>query len=291
MRALRRSAFPLTLLLPSFVLYLVFALIPIANTAQLSLFEWDGFSDDMLFVGGQNYTYIFTDSTFWQALWRNVEWTVMTLVFAVGFALVLAAILARLPRGRAFFRVTFFLPNVVSLAVVGVLWGQLYNPLAGPLNLVMRQVGLGGLTRLWLGDPATVLPAINVANSWHDYGFYLVILLAGLQAIDATLYEAAIVDGAGALALFRHVTLPGLRNVLNLVLILAFVNSLRGFTTVWIMTQAGPVLASDVLATYIYRAAFLVNQLGPATAAAVVLSVLVIATTVVFNRLREEEVA
>jgi hypothetical protein len=96
------------LLLPSFVFYLVFALIPIANTAQLSLFKWDGFSDEMPFVGSQNYTYLFTDSTFWQALWRNVEWTVMTLVFAVGFALLLAAILARLPRGRAFFRVTFF---------------------------------------------------------------------------------------------------------------------------------------------------------------------------------------
>ena len=158
MRAIRRSAVPLTLLLPSFVFYLVFALIPIVNTAQLSLFKWDGFSDEMPFVGGQNYTTIFTDSTFWQALWRNVEWTVMTLVLAVGFALVLAAILARLPRGRAFFRVTFFLPNVVSLAVVGVLWGQLYDP------------------------------------------------LAGLQSIDATLYEAAIGDGAGALALFRHVT-------------------------------------------------------------------------------------
>ena len=102
MRAIRRSAVPLILLLPSFVFYLVFALIPIVNTAELSLFKWDGFSDEMPFVGSQNYTTIFTDSTFWQALWRNVEWTVMTLVLAVGFALVLAAILARLPRGRAF---------------------------------------------------------------------------------------------------------------------------------------------------------------------------------------------
>jgi len=120
--------------------------------------------------------------------------------------------------------------------------------------------------------------------------FYMVILLAGLQGIDNTLYEAAIVDGAGPWALFRFITLPGLRNVLNLVFILAFVNALKGFTLVWIMTQGGPVNRSDLLATYIYRAAFLLNQLGPAAAASVVLSIIVIGTTMLFNKLREEEV-
>jgi len=288
-RGLGRAAVPLLFLLPSFVLYLVFALIPIEETARLGFYRWDGYSPQMPFVGLANYVAMVEDWKFWNALWHNVEWTAMTLVLAVGVALALAAVLARLRRGRTFFRVTFFLPNVVALSVVAVIWGQLYNPLIGPINLILRRVGLPGLAHLWLGEPATVLPAINVANSWQSYGFYMVILLAGLQSIDATIYEAAIVDGAGEWQLFRHITVPSLRNVMNLVLILAFINALRGFAMVWVMTQGGPVVASDLLATYIYRAAFVENQLGPAAATSVTLSVLVVATTALFNRLREEE--
>lgn len=291
LRLLRQAALPVALLLPSFLLYLIFALIPIGKTVWLSVFKWDGFSPNITFVGLRNYQAMVADPTFWAALWHNVEWTAMTLVLASGVALVLAAVLARLPAGRTFFRVTYFLPNVVSLSVVAVIWGELYDPMIGPINLLFTRLGLGGLAHIWLGDPATVLPALNVANSWQSYGFYMVILLAGLQGIDPTLYEAAIVDGAGSLALFRFVTVPALRNVLNLVLILAFINALRGFTIVWVMTQGGPVLSSDLLATYIYRAAFIQNQIGPAAAASVALSLLVIATTLIFNRLREEEAA
>jgi raffinose/stachyose/melibiose transport system permease protein len=214
----------------------------------------------------------------------------MSLLLAVSTAMIISAVLARIRRGRTFFRVTFFLPNVVSLAVVAVIWGQLYDPLVGPITLLLNRAGLGGLAHLWLGDPATVLPAISVGNSWQSYGFYMVILLAGLQGIDVTLYEAATADGAGAWSLFWHITIPGLRNVLNLVLILAFINALHGFTMVWVMTQGGPMLASDLLATYIYRVAFGDNNLGVATAASVVLSLVVILTTRLFNRLREEEI-
>lgn len=284
-------ALPLLFLLPSFLLYAVFALFPVLRTVQISFLKWDGFSDTKQFVGGENYHDLATDPIFRDALWHNVVWTVMTICVAVVIALALAVTLARLRRGRSFFRVAFFLPNVISLSVVAIIWAQLYHPLVGPVNLILKRVGLGRLAHLWLGDPATVLPAINVANNWQSYGFYMVILLAGLQGIDTTLYDAALVDGAGPWALFRHVTLPGLRNVLNLVIILAFINALKGFTLVWVMTQGGPVHTSELLATYIYRAAFIGNTLGPAAAASVVLSVIVIGTTVIFNRLREEEIA
>ncbi len=288
--ARRRDFTPYLLLLPSFLLYAVFMLVPLVQTVGVSFTKWDGFTTPT-FVGARNYTDLIADPKFADAAGHNLLWTVMTIVLAVTIALVLAATLARLRHGRTFFRVTFFLPNVISLSVVAVLWGLIYNPLIGPINVVLKQVGLGGLAHRWLGEPQTVLPAINIANNWQSYGFYMVVLLAGLQGIDGALYEAAIVDGAGAWALFRHITLPGLRNVLNLVFILAFVNALKGFTLVWIMTQGGPVNRSDLLATYIYRAAFLANQLGPAAAASVVLSIIVIGTTLIFQKLREEEVA
>lgn len=287
--ARRRDFTPYLLLLPSLVLYAVFMLVPLVQTVGVSFTKWDGFTSPT-FVGMRNYTDIFTDPKFGDAVAHNAVWTVMTIVVAITVALLLAATLARLRHGRTFFRVTFFLPNVVSLSVVAVLWGQIYNPIVGPINVILKSVGLSGAAHRWLGEPQTVLPAINLANNWHTYGFYMVILLAGLQGIDNTLYEAAIVDGAGPWALFRFITLPGLRNVLNLVFILAFVNALKGFTLVWIMTQGGPVNRSDLLATYIYRAAFLLNQLGPAAAASVVLSIIVIGTTMLFNKLREEEV-
>ncbi len=287
--ARRRDLTPYLLLLPSLVLYAVFMLVPLVQTVGVSFTKWDGFTSPT-FVGMRNYTDIFTDPKFGDAVAHNAIWTVMTIVVAITVALLLAATLARLRHGRTFFRVTFFLPNVVSLSVVAVLWGQIYNPIVGPINVILKSVGLSGAAHRWLGEPQTVLPAINLANNWHTYGFYMVILLAGLQGIDNTLYEAAIVDGAGPWALFRFITLPGLRNVLNLVFILAFVNALKGFTLVWIMTQGGPVNRSDLLATYIYRAAFLLNQLGPAAAASVVLSIIVIGTTMLFNKLREEEV-
>lgn len=289
-RARRFDSTPYLLLLPSFVLYVAFMLVPCVQTVGVSFAQWDGFTDAK-FVGFQNYADIFADPKFTNAFAHNLSWTAMTLVFAVVLALVLAATLSRLRYGRTFFRVMFFLPNVVSLSVVAVIWGQMYNPVVGPINNILKNFGLGGLVHRWLGEPETVLPAINLANNWHNYGFYMVILLAGLQAIDVALYEAAIMDGAGPWALFRYITLPGLRNVLNLVLVLAFINALKGFTLVWIMTQGAPVNSSDLLASYIYRAAFVANQLGPAAAASVVLSAVVISTTVLFNRLREEETA
>jgi raffinose/stachyose/melibiose transport system permease protein len=290
LRAARRAGLPALFLLPSFLLYVVFALIPITETVRISFYKWDGFSPAMPFVATRNYAQLAGDPAFWNAAWHNIEWLVLSLFLAVSTAMAISAVLARLQRGRTFFRVTFFLPNVVSLAVVAVIWGQLYDPLVGPITLLLNHAGLGSLAHLWLGDPATVLPAINVGNSWQSYGFYMVILLAGLQGIDVTLYEAATVDGAGAWSLFWHITIPGLRNVLNLVLILAFINALHGFTMVWVMTQGGPMLASDLLATYIYRVAFGDNNLGVATAASVVLSIVVILTTLLFNRLREEEI-
>ena len=282
---------PLLFLLPSFLLYALFALVPIVQTVQISFLKWDGFSTARTFVGAENYQGLASDAVFRSALWHNVTWTVMTICVAVSAALLLSVTLARLRRGRTFFRVAFFLPNVISLSVVAIIWGQLYHPLVGPVNIILKRIGLGHFARLWLGDPATVLPAINVANNWQSYGFYMILLLAGLQGIDTALYDAALVDGAGTWALFQHVTLPGLRNVLNLVVILAFINALKGFTLVWVMTEGGPVHKSDLLATYIFRAAFVGNTLGPAAAASVVLSVIVVVTTVAFNRLREEEIA
>lgn len=281
---------PYLLLLPSLLLYAAFMLVPLLQTIGVSFTRWDGYTAPA-FVGMQNYTAIFADPKFHDAVVHNIAWTAMTMVLAIGVALILAVAVSRVRSGRTLFRVAFFLPNVVSLSVVAVLWGQIYQPLVGPVNVILRRLDLASLAHRWLGEPTTVLPAINLANSWHSYGFYMVIILAGLQAIDVALYEAAIVDGAGPWALFRYVTLPGLRNVLNLVVILAFVNALKGFTLIWVMTQGGPVNTSELLATYIYRAAFLANQLGPAAAASVVLSGIVIATTLIFNRLREEEVS
>jgi raffinose/stachyose/melibiose transport system permease protein len=207
---------------------------------------------------------------------------VMHLVLAVGGALLLAALMYELrwARLRTVFRSLAFLPNVLALSVVGVIWGQVYHPSIGLLNATLDTLGLGDLARAWLGEQTLALTAVGVASAWQAFGFYLVIFLAGMQSIDPALGEAAALDGAGILGRFRHVTLPSLYNTMSLVIALAFANALKGFGTVWAMTGGGPVNSTELAAVYVWRVAFEEGAVGVATAAG--LSIGIVAMLIVF---------
>ncbi|GAA4426586.1 sugar ABC transporter permease [Georgenia halophila] len=271
------------MLLPCFALLAVFVLVPLGRGIQLSVHSWDGVSPTMDPVGLGNFAYVWTDLRFLQSLGRTLVWWVMHLFLAVGGALFLAALIneIRWPRARTTFRSLAFLPNVLALSVVGVIWGQIFHPSIGLLNEVLGVVGLEALGRAWLGDQALALGAVGVASAWQAFGFYLVILLAGMQTIDATLYQSAMLDGAGSWQRFRHITLPSLYNTMSLVLVLAFVNALKGFGTVWAMTGGGPSNATELAAVYVWRQAFQSNDVGTASAAG--LSIAVIAIVVTFG--------
>lgn len=284
----RNLRVPLILLAPSLVFYVVFVLIPLGRALQLSLTDWNGLDPTINYVGTDNYVDIWTEARFLTSLWRNALWWVMHVVLAAGGGFLLAILISEVGRGRFLFRTLSFFPHVLSLAVVGVIWGQLYHPSIGLFNTTLERLGLDWLTRIWLGDPEIALYSVGIASGWQAYGFYMVIFLAGIQSIDPQLYEAARVDGANAWQRIWDITIPSLHNTMTVVLTLAFISAMKGFGSVWAMTQGGPGYASELVAVYVWRTAFQSGAIGQAAAAGLSLALIVIVFSFLFNRWRDK---
>ncbi|MBX5241250.1 carbohydrate ABC transporter permease [Rhizobium sp. NLR22b] len=274
------------LMAPALTLYAVFTLLPIAATFWLSFNSSAGFNTSASFVFLDNYAKAAQDPIVWKSLVHTFLWLAYHVVMAGGLGLLLALAVSRLRVTQVFFRTAFFLPHLVSLAVVGVIWANIYDPFFGLLNTALTRIGLGAFTRGWLSDPALVLFSVNVASSWQGFGLYMLLFIAGLQNIDHSLYDAAEVDGANAFQKLIYVTLPGLREVTTFVVSLAMINGLKGFATVFVMTNGGPFYQSELITTYIYRLAFQSQDHGLAAVLCILLSLLAIAITIVFNRWR-----
>jgi raffinose/stachyose/melibiose transport system permease protein len=275
------------LLLPAFAIYAVFSLAPIAWTAWLSFTDSRGLNTTAEFVGLANYQRAALDPIAGQSLLHTFQWLAGHLVMAGGLGLVLALLISRLNRTRILFRTALFLPHLVSLAVVGVIWANIYDPFYGLLNTTLEGISLGWLTQGWLSEPLLVLFSVNLASSWQGFGLYMLLFLAGLQNIDRSLYEAAEMDGANGWQQLWYVTLPGLSEVMTFVVSLCLINGLKGFATVFVMTGGGPYYQSELITTYIYRLAFSIQDHGLAAVLCVLLSALAITVTVVFNRWRQ----
>jgi raffinose/stachyose/melibiose transport system permease protein len=276
----------LWLMAPAIAIYAVFTLLPVAVTLWLSFTNSAGFNTPAAFVGLDNYAKAANDPIVWQALGHTFIWLIYHLVMAGGLGLALAIAIGSLRRSHVFFRTAFFLPHLVSLAVVGVIWANIYDPFFGLLNTALTKIGLGAWTQGWLSEPALVLFSVNVASSWQGFGLYMLLFIAGLQNIDPALYDAAEIDGASSFQKLLHVTLPGLREVMTFVVSLALINGLKGFATVYVMTDGGPFYRSELITTYIYRLAFRSQDHGLAAVLCILLSALAIAITIVFNRWR-----
>ncbi|MBI4920998.1 MAG: sugar ABC transporter permease [Devosia nanyangense] len=278
------SAIPL--LLPALAIYALFSLLPIFLTFWLSFTDSRGLNTSASFVGLSNYGRAAADPIVWQSLVHTFQWLLGHLLMAGGLGLILALAVSRLRLTRVVFRTAFFLPHLVSLAVVGVIWANIYDPFYGLLNTALDRLGLGALSQGWLSDPLLVLFSVNVASSWQGFGLYMLLFIAGLQNIDHSLYEAAEIDGANGWQQLWYVTLPGLAEVMTFVVSLAMINGLKGFATVFVMTNGGPFYQSELITTYIYRLAFSMQDHGLAAVLCVLLSTLAIGITVVFNHWR-----
>jgi raffinose/stachyose/melibiose transport system permease protein len=179
---------------------------------------------------------------------------------------------------RAFLRTLFFVPVVMSLIVVTIIFQRIYEPNTGLLNALLHGIGLDALAHPWLGDSATALPAVIAVSVWKNVGFSLVILLAGLQGLPGDVIDAGRVDGANAWQLTTRVIAPLMRPILALTSLLSIIGGLKVFDLVFIMTRGGPTYSTEVLATMLYREAFELNEMGVASAIAVILVALVLGT-------------
>ncbi|WP_432487955.1 carbohydrate ABC transporter permease [Kineococcus sp. SYSU DK018] len=268
-RSQQRTAAALCFLAPALTILLAFVGWPMLSAFRTSLYDSSGFGQET-YTGLDNYVTVFTDATFLKALGNTAVYAVMftplALISALGLALLLND--PRLPL-RGLFRTALFLPFIVSLAVAALAWNYLIDPQVGLLNYWLRGVGIqiGDV----LQNPNLAMPAVVLVAVWKSFGFYMVIFIAGLQDIPDSLYEAARMDGAGAVGRFRHVTLPLLTNTTTFVVIFALIAALQAFDQIYVMTQGGPYHATDTVVTQIYETGFQKLDLGVASALSYVL--------------------
>src|SRR3954469_16674943 len=270
--------------LPAFVVYALFLLWPLLHGAYLSLFHWDGLTVGT-WAGLGNYTQAISDPQLRGAFWHAVELLFFYAILPCCIAFVLVSVMARSrPRGMTFFRTVLFLPQVVAMVAVAVAWQWIYSE-HGPINGTLRFAGLGGLTRGWLGDFTWALPSVGLIGTWVEIGLAMVLFLAGVQKIPRELYEAARVDGAGAVREFFAVTLPGLRRELSVALTLTTIMALRSFDLIYVATNGGPGSSTTVPGVLVYRNAFGTGRVGLAAAVAVVLTLIIFAVAFLITKL------
>lgn len=262
---------PALFLLPTTIGFLVFRGIPIIWTFGLSFTKWQVF-DTPTFVGLSNYVNVFTSAGSEKIFLNTAYFTAIYVPGVVGVALVLAAILNSGLRGSAFFRGAFFMPYITTTVAVTLTWRWIFSTKFGLLNNFLLWLGVDS-PPAWLADPTWALPAVAMVSIWKDAGFFMLLLLAGMQTIDGSLYEAAEVDGAGPWRKFRSITVPMLSRSIFFVVILALVRSTQTFEITYALTGGGPNGASTTLAFAIYTQAFVFFDMGYAAALSYTLAV------------------
>jgi raffinose/stachyose/melibiose transport system permease protein len=258
-------------------MYAIFVLQPLGLTIWYSLYHWDGFGV-ATWVGTKNYVTVLTVPDLLETIFNAFRLAVFFSVIPVGLGLVVANVIHRVAGGAlgTLSRTVLFLPQVIPLVAAGIIWGWLLA-LPGLVNEILTAVGLHGLTRAWLGDFNTALPAVGIIGIWVLLGFCTVLLLTGMSKVDPALYESARLDGAGWFTELRAITVPSLRQEIVVCLTVTVIAALAAFDIVYISTGGGPGHATAVPGIQIYILAFVERQVGLASALAVMLTVLVLA--------------
>ena len=285
-RIKRENLTPYLYLAPFLLFFIVFQIYPIFQGLYVSLTKWD-LATPPRFVGLANYAGLLKDTLFWTALRNTSLFVLMNAPLAVVIPLCLAMLVNEPIHGRAIFRSAFSTPLMISVATVGVLWQWFYNPAFGLINYYLGLVGLPGQN--WLSQTGWAMVAVVVTTVWWTSGFNMILFLAGLQDIPEHLYDAAKIDGAGGWALFRYVTLPGLRATLLFVGVTTIIGSFRVFGQVFVMTNGGPFDSTRTIVQHIYESGFRYFKMGVASSVAWVLfGIVLIFTFIQFRLLREQ---
>jgi raffinose/stachyose/melibiose transport system permease protein len=274
---------------PALLFYAVFVLRPLFLTFEYSLYRWDGIGPST-WVGLENYSKVFTDPDLLKTIVHAFELIVFFSAVPVLLGLALASTIRQIATSRLALvaRTALFLPQVIPLVAAGIAWSWMLSS-TGVVNQVLSHIGLDGVTRAWLGDFSTALPAVGVIGAWVLLGLCTLLLLAGISKVDPALYEAARLDGAGPWHEFRHITVPSLRQEIGVCVTVTVIAALASFDIVYISTQGGPGNATMVPGLEIYYQAFSERQVGVASALAVVLMALVVVCVLPIQWLTREK--
>lgn len=287
---LKRSFSGYCFIVPSVTILVLFLFVPILASFFISLTDWNiyGLADrsNVGFVGLKNYKRVFQDAIFWKSLWNTLFFTGVGVPFTVMISLLCATVLnEKFVKLKTFFRTAYFVPVVSTIVAVAVIWRWLYNPEFGLLNYMLKSMSLPEFN--WLADPRTALASLILMAAWKNFGYNMIIFLAGLQSIPETLYESARIDGANAWQLFLHVTLPGLRSIMVFVVIMSTIGYLQFFAEPYVMTKGGPLNSTMSIVLYMYNQGFKFFELGYASSLAYILFGIIFIFTFIQIRLRK----
>ncbi len=258
-------------LIPGGIIYVLFLLWPLVQAAYYSLYKWNGLGPATDFRGFGNYSQALGNNIFTGAIGHTLVIVALSLLIQLPLALALAIMVGRNLPGRAIFRSIFFLPYVFSEIITAILWTFVYIPTGGLANTVIGSIIPGYVPIQWLSDPNIALVAIFAVITWKYFGLHMILYMAGLQQVSTEIEEASRIDGASELQVLRYVTIPMIAPTIRLTVYLSVVGSLNQFVLVWVMTAGGPVNATQVLATYMYRFGIKSFNLGYGSAVAIII--------------------
>ena len=269
----------LSFILPNFIGFFLFILIPVVFSFFLSVCKWDGYTQ-IEFAGLHNFALIFKDRVFRASLMHTVIYTVFTVLFTMVIALALAILLNQKMKGVNFFRSAVFFPYVASIVAVGAVWNAMFMKDGGPVNNFLMSIGISNPPG-WFSSTDWALTGVIIVSIWKNMGYFMIIYLAALQDIPNSLYEAATIDGANGWQQFRKVTLPMLTPSHFFVFMMLTINCFKVFDLIFVLTEGGPGISTKVLANYVYDKAFVSWDYGMSAAASMVLFVIIATITII----------
>jgi len=271
-----RKITPYLYVAPTIIFMLVFIYYPIIQNFYFSFFRMSAYSSTRAFIGLDHYIRLLHDPVILIALKNNSYYAIISLICQVGFGLVIALVIESKYVGklRVFFRTTYFIPSVISITVVSIMWWFIYRPDIGMLNSILRYLGLGNLAMAWLGNSKTAIFAIIAMSQWHYTGYIAMLLIIAIQKVPVELYEAADIDGASGFQKARYITIPRIKGMLVVTSVITIIGAFKVFNEVQVMTHGGPGNASQVLGTYLNRAAWLYDETGYAATIGVLMFVI-----------------
>jgi raffinose/stachyose/melibiose transport system permease protein len=268
---------------------IVFIYYPMIENIQAGFYSWSPLDITKKFVGMQNYTKLFHDPVFFISLKNNILYAVISIVFQVGGGMVLAAILENsiFKRFSAFLRTVYFIPVLISISSVGLLFNFIYEPRMGILNQFLNGIGLHSWTAGWIGNSKTAMYAIIAMSQWQSVGYITLLFIVAMQRIPYELYEAAKIDGASAIRTFFSVTVPQVKETTIVTTIITITGAFLVFTEVFVLTNGGPGNSTEVLGTYLYHSAFVNNNMGYASAIANIILVITVVISLIQMKLQK----
>ena len=277
-------------LLPALIIFCGVLIAPIGASGYFSFFDWNGFTEKT-YIGLSNYKELFTSDSigFMKALGNSLLLAVLSVFLQLPLALALALVLGKKIKGERAFLSVYFMPVLISTVVIGQLWLKIYNPDYGVLNVALRAVGLDNLAHIWLGDKATALGAVFVPILWQYVGYHMLLLYAGVKSVPPELREAAMLDGATDGQVNRYIVLPYIKPIIKISVIFAVTGSLKSFDLIYVLTNGGPLHATEVPSTLMISMLFLRNRYGMGSTIAVLLIVLCFAFALLINFVFKEE--